>query len=279
MPKIKAFAVCDAGYIDPAIIALSSFMKYNPGIPVAVYVEAGINYKRLARALRGYPVEFREAELPQLPEHQGVKNPYSDLFFKTEALPAYAQRIKALEEMRAEADFIVNIDLDTLTRNGIAPLFERGLDRACIYGVNERKNRDRWISSLGVKDITAGPVYINTGFVIYGRDALPADLFLRYREFLKANGPDLFCPEQDFINYALADRIRAIPNNYNMMFTAEDYTRTAPVIIHYLGSAKPWSDAPQTDPRMGYYFRLYRRIAEQEPEVAPEFMQKIARNT
>ena len=92
----KAFAVCDAGYIDPAIIALNSFMSYNPGIPMRVYIEAGVNYKRLARSLRGHPVEFREVDFPQLPEHSGVHSKYSDLFFILVALPAFAERIQAL---------------------------------------------------------------------------------------------------------------------------------------------------------------------------------------
>lgn len=277
MTKIKAFAVCDAGYIDPAIIALSSFMKFNPRIPVVVYVEAGINYKRLTRSLRGYPLELREAEFPQLPEHAGVRNPYSDLFFKPEALPAYAQRIKALEEMRAEADFIINIDLDTLTRNGIAPLLDRGLDRACIYGVNERKNRDRWIRGLGVRDIVQNPNYINTGFVIYGADAIPADIFQRYREFLKEHGPDLYCPEQDFINYALADRIANIPEGYNLMYTSEAYTSAAPVMIHFLGSAKPWNPSPEHPARAAHYLRRYLREAERcRGLVSDEFLERVA---
>lgn len=276
---IKAFAVCDAGYIDPAIIALTSFMSYNPGIPMRVYIEAGVNYKRLARSLRGLPVEFREVDFPQLPEHSGVHSKYSDLFFRQEALPAFAQRIKALEEMRTEGDFIINLDLDTLTRNSIRTAFERVRpQRHRVYGVNERKNRDRWVSSLGVEDITSGPIYINSGFVIYGREAIPDDLFDKYRTFLWQYGDRLFCPEQDFINWSMADRIEAIPSNYNMMFTSEDYTRTAPVIIHYLGDAKPWTGVPR-DPRISYYFRLYRRVAEREPDVSPDFLQKLAINS
>jgi lipopolysaccharide biosynthesis glycosyltransferase len=62
------------------------------------------------------------------------------------------------------------------------------------------------------------------------------------------------------------------------MFTSEDYTRTAPVIIHYLGDAKPWTGVPR-DPRISYYFRLYRRVAEREPEVSPDFLQKLAINS
>lgn len=275
--KIKAFAVCDAGYIDPAVIALGSFLQFNPGVSVCVYVETGTRYQRLRRALRGYDVEYKEVEFPNLPEHEEVRNRYSDLFYRHEALPAFAQRIKALEELREEADLIINIDLDTLTRNTIKGALA-GTDRGGIYGVNERENRDRWISSLGVKDITTGPVYINTGFVIYGSDALPPDLFTRYREFLRRNGANLYCPEQDFINYALADRIQELPPAYNMMFTSRSYTTAAPVIIHFIGSAKPWTDNVSLNHAARYFFGLYRRTAEKSEDVSPEFITALRAN-
>lgn len=275
--KIKAFVVCDAGYLDPAIIALGSFLQFNPRVPVRVYIEKGTSYQRLRRALRGYDVEYMEAEFPALPEHEGVRNHYSDLFFRPEALPAFAQRIKALEELRTEADLIINLDLDTLTRNTIRGALA-GTDRGGVYGVNERENRDRWIRSLGVKDITTGPVYINTGFVIYGSDALPSDLFTRYREFLRRNGANLYCPEQDFINYALADRIQELPPAYNLMFTSRNYASTAPVIIHFIGSAKPWTDNVSLNHAARYFFGLYRRTAEKSEDVSPEFIAALRAN-
>ena len=275
--KIKAFAVCDAGYIDPAVIALGSFLQFNPGVSVRVYVETGTRYQRLRRALRGYDVEYKEVEFPNLPEHEEVRNRYSDLFYRHEALPAFAQRIKALEELREEADLIINVDLDTLTRNTIKGALA-GTDRGGVYGVNERENRNRWIRSLGVEDITSGPVYINTGFVIYGSDALPPDLFTRYREFLRRNGANLYCPEQDFINYALADRIQEIPPAYNMMFTSRSYTTAAPVIIHFIGTAKPWTDNVSLNHTARYFFGLYRRTAEKSEDVSSEFITALRAN-
>lgn len=258
----KTFATLNAGYIDPAIIALTSYLRYNGALgEVRLYVEAGTNCQRLRRALRGYPVELREVELPGIPENAHVHNKFGPLFFKREALPAFAQRIKALEELRNEADVIINIDLDTLTTGGIAPVLLRA-GREVILGVSERKNRDRWVKALGVRDIVPTEKYINTGFAVYGADAIPADIFRRYREFLKEHGPDLYCPEQDFINYALADRIRNIPEGYNLMYTSDAYTSAAPVLIHFLGSAKPWNPSTEHPPRAAYYLRRYLREAE-----------------
>ena len=272
----KTFATLNAGYMDPAIVALTSYLRDNGALgEVCLYVEAGTNCQQLRRALRGYQVEIREVELPQLPEHDGVQNKYGELFFKRSALPAFAQRIKALEELRNEADIIINLDLDTLTAGGIAPLLPRA-GREVILGVSERRNRDRWIRGLGVRDIVQNPNYINTGFVIYGADAIPADIFQRYREFLKEHGPDLYCPEQDFINYALADRIVTIPEGYNLMYTSEAYTSAAPVMIHFLGSAKPWNPSPEHPARAAYYIRRYLREAERcRGLVSDEFLERV----
>lgn len=273
----KTFVTLNAGYIDPAIVALTSYLRYNGTLgEVCLYVEAGTNCRQLRRALRGYPVEIREVELPQLPEHDGVQNKYGELFFKRSALPAFAQRIKALEELRNEADVIINIDLDTLTTGGIAPLLPRA-ERGVILGVSERRNRDRWIRGLGVRDIVQNPNYINTGFAIYGADAIPADIFRQYRDFLREHGPDLYCPEQDFINYALADRIVNIPEGYNLMYTSEAYTSAAPVMIHFLGSAKPWNPSPEHPARAAYYIRRYLREAERcRGLVSDEFLERVA---
>ena len=51
MTIAKAFAVVDPNYTDAAIIAAASFLRFNAGIPLVVYLEAGGNYRRLRAAL------------------------------------------------------------------------------------------------------------------------------------------------------------------------------------------------------------------------------------
>lgn len=275
----KAFAVCDAGYTDPAIVALTSFMKYNGrSVQLRVYVEAGTNYQRLRRALSDYPVGFLEVEFPKLPEHAGVHNAWSSAFFQREALPAFAQRIKSLEELRESADLIINLDLDTLTVGSLAPLLER-CDTQHIYGVSERENRTRWMRAINAEDIAAMPAYFNTGMAIYGREALEDDLLEKYRGFLREYGPRLYCPEQDFINFTHADKIRSIPAGYNLMYTDRDYATSAPVVLHFLGTYKPWSAAPAPAPKIGHYFQRYLREAERLGGLLSEdFLKRCHRN-
>lgn len=274
----EAFSVCNADYIDPAIIAINSFCKFNPALRLRLYVEDGTNLARLRAAVGHYPVEFRETEFPELPEHDTAGDALTGLFYQKSALPSFAQRIRGLEELREEgAEIIVNLDLDTLTCGNITPALRRASSDA-VLGVSERKNRSRWQKNLGIPDDAAAmPAYYNTGFAIYGADALGPDLLSRYQKFLREN-PGAKCPEQDFLNRELAAYIRQIPPAYNLMFTDPDYCNVAPRIIHFIGSAKPWGDL-HLPPPSGYYVRKYRAEARKlESYLSPSFLRAIDRN-
>lgn len=276
--KIIAFCVVNPEYIDPAIIAINSFCKFNPALRLRVYVEAGTNISRLRGAVGHYRAEFRETEFPELPEHEDMGDSLSGLFYRPEALPSFAQRIRGLEELRQEgAEIIVNLDLDTLTCGNITPAL-RHASPDSVLGVSERANRSRWQKNLGLQDDAATmPRYINTGFCIYGTETLGDDLLLRYRKFLREN-PGAKCPEQDFLNRELAARIRLLPPAYNLMFTDPEYRDVAPRIIHYIGSGKPWAELPVPFPAR-YYLRRYRSEAHKlEGYLSESFLRRLDLN-
>lgn len=276
--KIIVFSVVNPEYIDPAIIAINSFCKFNPALQIRVYVEAGTNISRLRAAVGHYRTEFRETEFPELPEHEHMGDSLSGLFYRPAALPSFAQRIRGLEELRQEgAEIIVNLDLDTLTCGNITPALRHASPES-VLGVSERANRSRWQKNLGLCDDAATlPRYINTGFAIYGSGTLGDDLLLRYRKFLREN-PGAKCPEQDFLNRELAAYIRQLPPAYNLMFTDPEYRNVAPRIIHYIGSGKPWADLPVPFPAR-YYLRRYRSEAHKlEGYLSESFLRKVDLN-
>lgn len=275
--KIGAFCVCAGNYIDPAIIAIDSFLRYNSEIPVRVYIEDGLNYKRLKGAFREANVEFIPAEFPQLPEHEITGGKYSDLFFNRDNLLSFAQRICGFQELKSEADIIINFDLDTLTLAGFtsAPWMR---SPAGMYGVNERLNRNRWQKGLGISDFADMPDYINSGFLACTTDVIPDDLLEKYRAFLRKYGPQLYCPEQDFINFEFLENIKNIPPAYNLMFTERKYTSTAPIMLHFIGSDKPWTPMRIPGPA-AYYFRLYYHHAKQYAGIVDaEFLRQVREN-
>ncbi len=276
--KIIAFSVVNPEYIDPAIVAINSFCKFNPALRLRVYVEAGTNTSRLRAAAGHYRVEFRETEFPQLPEHEDMGDSLSGLFYRPAALPSFAQRIRGLEELQQEgAEIIINLDLDTLTCGNITPALRHASPES-VLGVSERANRSRWQKNLGLcDDAAAMPCYINTGFAIYGAETLGPDLLSRYQKFLREN-PGAKCPEQDFLNRISIGHIRLLPPAYNLMFTDPEYRNVAPRIIHYIGSGKPWAELPVPFPAR-YYLRRYRSEARKlEGYLSESFLRRVDLN-
>lgn len=272
--KTVAFCVVNSDYIDPAIVALTSFFKYNT-IPVVCYVENGTNIQRLSQATAGHTIEFRMVEFPQLSIHETLGDKYLELFVSRSCLPIFAQRIKALEEMSKEADIIVNFDLDVLFCNTLQSIVSK-CDKSHVYGVSERKNRDRWMANLHLNDIITNPVYINTGLVIYGSDAVSSGLMSDYESFLHNFTNHVYCPEQDFINHRFVNEIREIPAHFNLMFTDERYTQLAPVMIHFLSHDKPWTDYINSYFLTRYYYRRYlSECLRQKQYLSNKFVSKI----
>lgn len=283
MTRIKCFSVVTPDYIDPAIIAAGSFLKFNSKINFVFYLEIGGNYKRLRMAMEKFSprVEYREVTFPEMPIFDDVKNRYSEMFFSREQMPAFAQRIKGLAELRQECDIILNLDLDTLTLNHIRPAVTAA-ESGRIAAVSERDNRDRWLRNLGLKDIAPMPDYFNTGFAAYPAAIIPDDILREYADFLRAYHDRIYCPEQDFLNMKFAGRVTRMPPAYNLMFTAREYTITAPRIIHFLGFNKPWSariSRPEGLSNFDHYFPRYAVEAERLGGfLSQEFRTAVAEN-
>lgn len=277
--KKVSFCVVDAGYIDPAIVAINSFLKFNRNIPLIVFAEVGTNIQRIADATGNNPqVTILTREFPRVEcEAFGQHNHWLEFFINRAALPAFAMRIKALEELRETADIIINFDMDVIFLNTIEKLASSAT-REEILGVSERENRSRWVKSLNVKDIVNTHNYINSGFVIYGADATEKLTLEEYSAFLNRFPDDIYCPEQDFINFQCTEKIRIINDAYNLMFTSPAYKNTAPVMIHYYGRVKPWS-VEGIPAGVGHYFRRYLIEAEKNQSyVSSQFLEKIKNN-
>ncbi len=277
--KKVSFCVVDAGYIDPAIVAINSFLKFNRNIPLIVFAEIGTNIQRIADATGNNPqVTILTREFPSVEcEAFGQHNPWLEFFINRAALPAFAMRIKALEELRETADVIINFDMDVIFLNTVEKL-ACSATRDEILGVSERENRSRWVKALNVKDIVNTHNYINSGFVIYGADAAEKLTLEEYSAFLNRFPDDIYCPEQDFINFQCTEKIRVINDAYNLMFTSPEYKTTAPVMIHYYGRVKPWS-TEGIPAGVGQYFRRYMIEAEKnESYISSQFLKKIKNN-
>lgn len=271
----------DANYIEPAIVSINSFRRFNPNIHLIVGYESGMNVDLLSAAV-GNDVEFRAIDVPN---HQivifsevGKNNRLFSLFVPDRrAMSAYAARIMMLSELKNEFDVILNFDLDTIFCGSVNRLLQE-CTPAEIYGVSERENRNRWMTKLNLKEIITSDSYINTGLVVYGANAIQDLSIYDYFDFLKKFPDDIYCPEQDYINYRYSDKIRNIPSSYNLMFTDRNYRCVSPVMIHFVGLFKPWSDSRAIDGADYYFGKYLSEVRKNAEYITDEFMKKIQKN-
>lgn len=279
--KICAACFVDSNYIDPAIVSINSFRRFNPSMHLIVYHESGMNTRPIQNAV-GDDVEFRDVSIPEhfsIYDRIGKNNKYFDLFVPNrKTLTAFTARIHMLQQLHDEFDLIVNFDLDTMFCGSVIKLIS-GCSTDMIAGVSERENRSRWMTNLHLNDIVPNSNYINTGFVVYGSAAISDISVDDYLLFLAEHPDDVFCPEQDFINFRYGDRIVNIPKSYNLMFTDHDYRRVSPVMIHFYGQFKPWSCHGAID-GSDYYFRKYAIEVQKNDEfLSDEFKQSVTKTT
>jgi hypothetical protein len=129
--------------------------------------------RRLSRVLAIVPKDLVEVRFVNFPQHTLFATAGGNrLMIDRSAVPVIAQRIKALEEVSAETDCVLNFDLDTLFLGTVVPLLEEitAEYRTGIFGVSERENRDRWMKQMNLKEVVNTPLYFNTGLMCYKAD-------------------------------------------------------------------------------------------------------------
>lgn len=254
-----AFVVLNEGYVDPAIVSLTSFFQYNRKIPLICYLEKGGIYERLKLALSSFPVEFREISFPEEAIFKTCGGKW--LLIDRTAMPAISARIQVLEELSAEYDRIINFDLDTLFCNSIAKVLNVA-DTIHVFGVDEKQNRNKWIEAFGLKEWIPGNFYFNTGFVVYGGKLLKdRPLYEDYISMMNHYPERFNCPEQDYLNCVFHNDFVRIRPSYNMLFQDKAYTEIAPVMIHFYGPDKPWSLGGVFTGNTGFFNKKYASFA------------------
>jgi len=234
---MKAFVVLDGGYLNQAVVSLSSFFKYNR-LELIIYALKGTD---LSRVLAVVPKDLAEVRYVSFPEHELFATVGGNrLMIRRESVPAIAQRIKALEEVASETDSALNFDLDTLFLGSAVPLLEEitAEHKTGIFGVDERANRNKWIRQMHLRETVDTSLYFNTGFMCYKADC--AGLYRDFIRTMEEHGEFMYCPDQDFVNMHFREK-HQLPEAFNAMWFNPGYREIAPLMVHYLSFEKPWN--------------------------------------
>ena len=179
------------------------------------------------------PVLFDAKHLEGMPVTDNVGD-----FFGMEAY----SRIFCAFELPETVEKILYLDADMICTGDISELynidFENKIWVACRDNGIQPEDLERLELPLDYK-------YINSGMLLINVKKLRQD----YTEkqivtLIRENKDVLIYPDQDFINKIFRNDIKIISSKYNLVAKDIRYKdlKEKPLIIHYAGSAKPWSD-------------------------------------
>lgn len=157
-----------------------------------------------------------------------------------------------------EYDEVIYIDPDTVVVRDVDPLLNYPLRNKFIALYDPDFMNVR---TFGTCDLP----YFNNGVFItslsYWRDQ---DLEGQMVRWLLEHGPTE-CIEQDLMNRFLVDIWAPLPQSFNCsphVLARNDYTLTTPLIIHYVGPAKPWQTRRTALKYDGIWRSIYQSIEE-----------------
>ena len=228
-----------------------------------IYAEKGTD---LSKVLAVVPEELVEVRYVSFPHHELFATVGGNrLMVHRSAVPAIAQRIKALEEVSAETDCVLNFDLDTLFLGSVVPLLEEitAKYKTGIFGVSERENRDRWMKQMNLKEVVNTPLYFNTGLMCYKADC--KGLYQKFIRTIEEHGEFMYCPEQDFVNLHFKKKY-PLANEFNAIWFNPGYKEMAPLMVHYLSFEKPWNKFIYLDFRAYAWWKKYLSACERVEE-------------
>ncbi len=180
------------------------------------------------------------------------------------------------------AEKIIYCDVDTIFTGDPGWLWEMDLKDKLVYGVPDQINLGSYWSRLkkeqGLRqECTDRREYINAGVLVLNLSALRASEQIRKR-WKQMPFENYYYQDQDIINLTCLGRTGLLPLNYNMLGT--DYfreklapavwhglypfreyrkARKNPVIVHFLGSRKPWNSSQPGN----RYFRKWKEYERQ----------------
>lgn len=152
-----------------------------------------------------------------------------------------------------DCDMIVNCDLSELFNIDITNYAAGAVQDMSLYLTNN-KRRDKLCNKLNFQNFDS---YFNSGMLLLNISELNRTDFLKQCLMQLALNKNLDCPDQDILNLVLKNKVKILPSTYNHLYHLpwnglysyadnihkEQYLNdhTAPKIIHYTSSQKPWN--------------------------------------
>lgn len=210
------------------------------------------------------PIEFKTDNLKGMPvtDNEGS-------FFGMEAY----SRLFCAFKIPKEIDKILYLDADMICTGDIKELYDISFDGKTWVACRDKGIKDSDLKRLGLKENCK---YINSGMLLLNVKKLRDDYTeIDITNLIRENEKILIYPDQDFINKIFENDIKIINSKYNLIAKDTRYKEleSKPLIIHYAGSVKPWSDdVSRFDEE---FIKPYYEILRLQQETKKEKLEKI----
>ena len=283
---VICFAVGNADYLDPIIVATNSFAEYNPDIPLVVFLTDS-SAKIFQDKIKLPNVTFRNCHNEQVIEfckkHHDDFSPEAYAFSIDKMADLFAANYVLdvmVDEYRDKYEVLIRLDMDVIFVNSILPSVEKFItsnyriggipesQACCLYSPN--KNYQRIYVAA----------YLNAGSLMFRLDDQTInDHLQRSIDIIEHNDFRHFhYPDQDALNniYANTKSYDATADGWWIPMCNMCKISTNMIFIHYASTAKPfnYTDSNKLDHIFRDSYPYYLQQAKKY-KCSDEFIHKL----
>ena len=232
-PKINVCLSCDENYAQYAGVVIASILanaKAEDSLHFYI-LDGNISNDSKEKILslkyiKDCDIEFVPINRSDFEDYKMVKtHPYISL--------AACYRLK-LSSLLPNVDKVIYLDCDVSVCSSLSELFNINLQDNVMAGVLD----------IDIKRKNRNPKYINSGVLLMDLDKMRTqNIEGQFLNYTKDNINNIEMGDQEIINAVLADKMLIIDPKYNVQsecFIRRSSFTKSPVIVHYIGSQKPW---------------------------------------
>ena len=249
----------DDNYLMPTCVMLRSLTFHNPDVRLHLLSDGSLSDEHIRRMEKdaGRPISVYTFKWDVFPQDNGPLKYISPICYS---------RLAIADVLPETMDKVLYLDVDTIIREDLTPLWETPLDGYAIGAVMDTSNND--IRHFNRLRIPANAGLFNSGVLLvnlaWWREHHAADIFRKYI----TDFPDRFYfHDQDVLNATLWNHRKPLPLKWNCQsaffykighvfydwWAVEKELKEAtahPAILHFISAEKPWIEGclhPMTD--------------------------------
>jgi lipopolysaccharide biosynthesis glycosyltransferase len=253
--------VCDKNYVNPFLISLGSLIRSNSVEKIEkVYIFIDFDKRQFEAKIKKILSE-KKFELIEF-NKETIKEIQKELehSISTHVTLASYYRLFISEYLPVEIKKLIYLDCDTIVLKELISLYEVNIENY-LFGAIREFHTYNYLNQFQIFDDR----YFNAGVLLLNLELIRStDFFTKCIFFIKKNFSKLINHDQDVINVVASGRIKELGYQFNYHANLFKFnTLQEPVIIHYTGYGKPWTNKSALITNQPYDFYYWEEFNKQ----------------